>query len=69
MISMSLFVGHKMDANTQCRYIFHYIVADGITYLCMADESFGRRIPYAFLDNIKNRFVPYERREGKEVEE
>jgi len=39
------------------KYIFHYIVADEITYLCMADESFGRRIPYAFLDNIKSRFV------------
>eukprot|EP00026_Physarum_polycephalum_P012468 Phypoly_transcript_12779.p1 GENE.Phypoly_transcript_12779~~Phypoly_transcript_12779.p1 ORF type:complete len:275 (+),score=49.74 Phypoly_transcript_12779:171-995(+) len=39
------------------KYIFHYIVFDGITYLCMADESFGRRIPYAFLDNIKSRFL------------
>jgi vesicle-associated membrane protein 7 len=42
---------------TPCRYIFHYLVASGITYLCMADESFGRRIPYAFLDNIKSRFL------------
>lgn len=23
----------------------------------MADEQFGRRIPFSFLDNIKNRFV------------
>lgn len=38
------------------RHIFHYIVDDGITYLCMADEEFGRRIPFAFLDDIKNRF-------------
>jgi len=29
---------------------------DGITYLCMADEEFGRRIPFAFLEDIKNRF-------------
>jgi vesicle-associated membrane protein 7 len=38
------------------RHIFHYIVDDGITYLCMADEEFGRRIPFAFLDDVKNRF-------------
>jgi len=38
------------------RHIFHYIVEDGITYLCMADEEFGRRIPFAFLEDIKNRF-------------
>jgi len=38
------------------RHIFHYIVEDGFTYLCMADEEFGRRIPFAFLEDIKNRF-------------
>jgi len=38
------------------RHIFHYIVEEGITYLCMADEEFGRRVPFAFLEDIKNRF-------------
>jgi len=38
------------------RHIFHYVVEDGITYLCMADEEFGRRLPFAFLEDIKNRF-------------
>jgi len=38
------------------RHIFHYVVEDGITYLCMADEEFGRRVPFAFLEDIKNRF-------------
>jgi len=38
------------------RYLFHYISEDGLVYLCMADEEFGRRIPFAFLDDIKNRF-------------
>jgi len=38
------------------RHIFHYMVAKQITYLCMADEAFGRRIPFAFLEDIKNRF-------------
>jgi vesicle-associated membrane protein 7 len=36
-------------------HVFHYLVADGITYLCMADSQ-ERRIPFAFLEDIKNRF-------------
>jgi len=41
---------------THERHIFHYIVESGITFLCMADEEFGRRVPFAFLEDIKNRF-------------
>ena len=36
-----------------CRHVFHYVVEDSITYLCMADEDFKRRIPFAFLEDIK----------------
>eukprot|EP00483_Globobulimina_turgida_P000911 UN00912 len=39
------------------KYVFHYIVNDGITYLCMADEGFGRMIPFRFLEDMKNKFV------------
>ncbi|KAF9129038.1 Vesicle-associated membrane protein [Mortierella sp. 14UC] len=39
------------------RYLFHYICHDGLTYLCMADDTFGRRIPFAFLQDIKTRFL------------
>ncbi|KAF9399741.1 Vesicle-associated membrane protein [Podila epigama] len=39
------------------RYLFHYICEDGLTYMCMADDSFGRRIPFAFLQDIKERFL------------
>jgi len=39
------------------RHIFHILVEEGLTFLCMADEEFGRRIPFAFLDDIKNRFI------------
>lgn len=38
------------------RYVFHYRVDAGLTYLCMADEESRRRIPFAFLQEIKNRF-------------
>lgn len=37
-------------------HLFHYMVEDGITYLCMAEEGFGRRLPFAFLEDIKGRF-------------
>jgi len=39
------------------RYLFHYICEDGLTYMCMADDSFNRRIPFAFLQDIKERFL------------
>ncbi|KAK3818412.1 MAG: putative vesicle-associated membrane protein [Benniella sp.] len=39
------------------RYLFHYICEDGLTYMCMADDSFGRRIPFAFLQDIKTKFL------------
>lgn len=28
------------------------IVDDGLVYLCMADEDFGKRQPYAFLEEV-----------------
>ena len=43
------------DKDAKCtyvydRYLFHYVREAGIVYLCMADEAFGRRIPFAFLE-------------------
>lgn len=37
-------------------YVFHYMVEDGLTYLCLADEKQKRRIPFLFLADIKDRF-------------
>lgn len=39
------------------RYLFHYICKDGIIFMCMADDAFGRRIPFAFLQDIQKRFT------------
>ncbi|CAO3678133.1 unnamed protein product [Rhizopus stolonifer] len=39
------------------RYLFHYICEDGIIYMCMADDSFGRRIPFGFLQDLKDKFL------------
>lgn len=38
-------------------YFFHYEVADGLTFLCLTDEAFGRQMPFVFLDDIKKRFL------------
>ncbi|GJM87163.1 hypothetical protein PR202_ga03090 [Eleusine coracana subsp. coracana] len=42
---------------TQDLYVFHVKRTDAITALCMADDAAGRRIPFAFLDDIHGRFV------------
>jgi vesicle-associated membrane protein 7 len=38
-------------------YLFHHLKKGGLVFLCMAEESFGRRIPFLFLDDICSRFV------------
>lgn len=42
---------------TQERHMFHVVVHGGLTYLVVAEESFGRRIPFAFLEDVRTRFV------------
>uniref|UniRef100_A0A7C9DXY7 Longin domain-containing protein n=1 Tax=Opuntia streptacantha TaxID=393608 RepID=A0A7C9DXY7_OPUST len=42
---------------SQDRYIFHVKRTDGLTVLCMSDDSLGRRIPFVFLEDIHQRFV------------
>ncbi|CAN0888111.1 Vesicle-associated membrane protein 713 [Linum grandiflorum] len=42
---------------SQDRFIFHVKRTDGLTVLCMAEETAGRRIPFAFLEDIHQRFV------------
>ncbi|KAL4179844.1 hypothetical protein AMTRI_Chr13g89280 [Amborella trichopoda] len=50
----------SMDSHvsySQDRYVFHVKRTDGLTVLCMADDTAGRRIPFAFLEDIHGRFV------------
>ncbi|KAK3007078.1 hypothetical protein RJ639_015982 [Escallonia herrerae] len=42
---------------SQDRYIFHIFRSDGLTFLCMANDTFGRRIPFTYLEDIKMRFM------------
>jgi len=48
------------DTKMSCVYeqcVFHYIVEDKITYMCMCDDGNKKRIPFAFLEDIKDKFV------------
>uniref|UniRef100_A0A7S3Q5V1 V-SNARE coiled-coil homology domain-containing protein n=2 Tax=Chaetoceros debilis TaxID=122233 RepID=A0A7S3Q5V1_9STRA len=38
-------------------YVFHYVVESGICYLCMSDEKNKHRLPYAFLQDMKDLFL------------
>ena len=38
-------------------YQFHYIVEGGICYLCMSDTLNKHRLPYAFLNDMRERFL------------
>jgi vesicle-associated membrane protein 7 len=37
--------------------LYHVLISEGITYLCMADETFGRRVPFTFLEEVRRRFT------------
>lgn len=41
----------------QDRHMFHCMVSDGISYIVVAEEAFGRRIPFGFLEDIRQRFM------------
>lgn len=46
-------------------YVFHYQVENGITYLCLADEKQKRRVPFLFLEDVKERFTSMYRDRAK----
>ena len=39
------------------KFIFHYMVSEGLTYLCMTDGEFPRQVAFQFLGDIKKRFL------------
>mmetsp|Transcript_1495 Transcript_1495/g.2815 ORF Transcript_1495/g.2815 Transcript_1495/m.2815 type:complete len:224 (+) Transcript_1495:163-834(+) len=38
-------------------YTFHYVVEGGICFLCMSDEQNKHRVPFAFLQDMKDLFT------------
>ncbi|KAH9950761.1 vesicle-associated membrane protein [Amylocystis lapponica] len=41
------------------QYLFHYISEGGFTYLVMADDSAGRRMPFTFLADLQQKFTSF----------
>ncbi|KAI3718215.1 hypothetical protein L6452_19077 [Arctium lappa] len=39
------------------RYIFHILRYDSLTFLCMSNDTFGRRIPISYLEEIQMSFM------------
>ncbi|WVR07012.1 hypothetical protein IAU60_004051 [Kwoniella sp. DSM 27419] len=37
--------------------LIHYVSSDGVIYLIMADDSVGRRMPFAFLAEVERKFT------------
>ncbi|KZW01118.1 snare-like protein [Exidia glandulosa HHB12029] len=37
-------------------YLFHYVSERGLTFLVMADDSLGRRMPFTFLGDLQRSF-------------
>ncbi|KAK7347096.1 hypothetical protein VNO80_21623 [Phaseolus coccineus] len=57
---MNLGDNNNNDSNVSFshdRYVFHVKRTDGLTVLCMADDAFGRMVPFAFLEDIHKKFV------------
>lgn len=49
--------GDSRISYSQDRHIFHIMKSDGLVFLCMANDTFGRRIPFAYLEDIHTRFI------------
>jgi len=47
--------GRKSYAYDQ--FFFFYVVENGLVYLCMADNQMKAGIAFAFLDDVKGRFL------------
>ncbi|KAF8748189.1 VAMP synaptobrevin-like protein [Rhizoctonia solani] len=39
------------------QYLFHYVSEDGLTFLVMADDAAGRRMPFTFIADLQRRFT------------
>ncbi|KAL6751241.1 R-SNARE protein, VAMP72-family [Haematococcus lacustris] len=38
------------------RHTFNFLIHNGFTYLVVADEAYGRQIPFAFLERVRDEF-------------
>lgn len=38
------------------KHTFNFLVSDGYTFLVVADEAYGRQIPFAYLERVRDEF-------------
>jgi hypothetical protein len=38
-------------------FLFHYINEDGLTVMCMTDKAMQKKIPFAFLQDIRKTLI------------
>lgn len=48
---------NKKTSIPRDNYNYHTVVDSGFVYICVGDEDAGRRMPYNFLDELKQNFV------------
>nr|CAB3267593.1 vesicle-associated membrane protein 711-like [Phallusia mammillata] len=49
-------VGNRKTTLPQDDLLFHTMTESGLVYLCVSDKQMGRRVPYAYLEQVQNRF-------------
>jgi len=52
-----ILAGDSRVSYSQDRHMFHVLCDNGLVFLCMADEAFGRRIPFAFLEETRRQYL------------
>merc|ERR1712010_79057 len=61
MVARKILKTIEGQQNTKMSYVyskhfFHYMLSDGLVYLCMAEESFSRRNCFMFLTEVSSKF-------------
>jgi len=56
LISKIQLTNHKLTY-THSSYLFHYVCADKIIYMCITDAEFERARAFLFLSEIKSKFL------------
>eukprot|EP00357_Protocruzia_adherens_P024296 CAMPEP_0115010066 /NCGR_PEP_ID=MMETSP0216-20121206/23059_1 /TAXON_ID=223996 /ORGANISM="Protocruzia adherens, Strain Boccale" /LENGTH=184 /DNA_ID=CAMNT_0002378139 /DNA_START=62 /DNA_END=613 /DNA_ORIENTATION=- len=47
----------RFSYNYSTDYCFHYNNEDGMTYMCLTDEDFPKRMAFSYLEDIKEKFL------------
>jgi len=48
-------------------YLFHYLIEQGVCYLCLCDRSFPKKNAFAYLEDLRNEFTSQYGKRGDTV--